>query len=454
MRVEVCLRRATVAYRVLDRCSESASHFQTHCVRRLTGDPSFGGSIVSVLRLSSVLLGDSMRAILTLLLLAFLAPAASLLTQDSTPRWPLFRKHLLDAGANEAAAVADINGDGRLDVVSGENWFEAPKWMKHRFREIPFSNGYIDDFSNHPLDVNGDRYPDVVTCAWFGKQMAWYENPRRHDGEQSNVLWKEHVIESGFNYELMLMADIDGDGKAQEFLPNYGSSPEIAWWERTELSAKGDWVRHGVGKVPEARGLHGVGAGDLNGDGRPDILTPRGWFEGPANPRMASWTFHPDFQLLPPRGQCSPIYVMDVNGDRKNDAVFSAGHHYGVFWLENRGSEWKLHTIDNSWSQAHAMTLADLDRDGRLDIITGKRYLAHDIDPGAYEPLGLYWYRLGPHGEYTKHVFDFGTTTGGGMQVPIVDMDGDGDLDLVAPGKSGLFLFEQVDFPREKRMQF
>ncbi len=384
------------------------------------------------------------------ILLTLLA-ASPLLTDQEGPRWPLFRKHLLDVGANEAAAVTDINKDGRLDIVSGENWYEAPEWRKHRMREIPFSNGYIDDFSNFALDVNADGYPDIVACSWFSKKLSWYENPRRHDGEFHNSLWKEHVIETGFNYELMLLVDVDGDGKAQEILPNYGSSAEIAWWERVEPFSKGEWARRVVGSVPEVKGLHGVGCGDLNGDGRPDILTPRGWFEGPANPRSALWTFHSDFQLLPPRGQCSPILVQDVNGDRRNDLVYGAGHHYGVFWMENANGKWLHHRLDDSWSQAHALTLADLDRDGKLDIVTGKRYLAHDIDPGAYEPLGLYWYRLGAGGSYTKHVLDFGTKTGGGMQIPTLDIDGDGDLDLVAPGKSGLFLFEQVDLQRQRQ---
>jgi hypothetical protein len=363
----------------------------------------------------------------------------------------MFKKHQLDGGANESTAITDVNKDGRLDIVSGENWFEAPDWRKHRFREIPFQNGYIDDFSNFALDVNGDGYPDIVACAWFGKKLSWYENPRRHDGESSSTLWKEHLIETGFNFEMMVMVDIDNDGKAQEILPNYGSSGEIAWWELSEPRASGEWTRRSVGKVPEVRGLHGVGAGDVNGDGRLDILTAHGWFEAPANPRTGAWTFHPDFKLLPPRGQCSPIYVQDVNGDGRNDLVYGAGHSYGVFWLENTGSSWIPHAVDDSWSQAHALTLADLDRDGKLDIITGKRYLAHDIDPGAYEPLGLYWYRLNSNGTYVKHVLDFGTKTGGGMQIPVTDIDGDGDLDLVAPGKSGLFFFEQVDFPRQRQ---
>jgi VCBS repeat protein len=370
--------------------------------------------------------------------------------EDKSHHWPMFRKHLIDEGANESAAVADINQDGRLDIISGENWFEAPKWKKHRMREIPFLEGYIDDLSNFALDVNEDGYPDVIASSWFSKKLCWYENPRRHDGEWANVLWKEHVIEKDFNYELILLVDIDGDGKAQEILPNYGSSAEVAWLERAQPFSKGEWIRHSVGTVPGVKGLHGIGAGDVNGDGRPDIVTPRGWFESPGDPRAGKWIFHGEMSRQAIPWDCSPIYVQDVNGDGKNDLIFASGHNYGIYWLENQGAEWQLHLIDDSWSQAHPLTLVDMDRDGRLDIVTGKRYLAHESDPGAYEPLGLYWYRLSEKGQYTKHVIDFGGKAGGGIQTPIVDIDGDGDLDLVAPGKSGLFLFEQIDFPRQK----
>jgi hypothetical protein len=385
-----------------------------------------------------------------LLILALLAGGLASLTfsraQENSPQWPMFKKLMVDSGANESAAVADLNADGRLDIVSGENWFEAPDWKKHRLREINFQNGYVDNFSDMILDVNNDGFPDVVGCAWFSKQLRWFENPRRFDGELANVLWKEHVIETGFNYELAMQVDVDGDGKAREILPNYGSSNEVVWFE----VVKGEFVRHSVGRVPNVRGLHGTGAGDLSGDGKPDILTAHGWFEAPADPRAGTWTWRENAQPVKATRQCSHIHAQDVNGDGKRDLVFGHGHGFGLFWLENKSGEWPLHTIDDSWSQAHAVTLADLDRDGRLDIITGKRYLAHDIDPGAYEPLGLYWYRLNANATYTKHVIDFGNKTGGGMQLPVVDVDGDGDLDIVAPGKSGLFLFEQVNFQRQK----
>ncbi len=381
-----------------------------------------------------------------LLIISLSAPVTPSTQPKNPPHWPMFRKHLLDTGANESAAVADINQDGRLDIICGENWFEAPEWKKHRMREIPFIQGYIDDLSNFSMDVNDDGYPDVVASSWFSKKMSWFENPKRHDGEMANVLWKEHVIETGFNYEIILVTDIDGDGKAHEILPNYGTSGEIAWFERSQPYSKGEWTRRRVGKVPDVKGVHGIGAGDVNRDGHPDILTPFGWFEAPTNPRTGSWSFHAEYRLVP----TSPICVLDVNGDGKNDLVYGAGHDYGVFWLENKGGgKWQEHLIDDSWSQAHPMVLVDMDHDGKLDVVTGKRYLAHDSDPGAYEPLGLYWYRLGGSGQFVKHLVDYGSNAGAGVQTPVVDIDGDRDLDLVAPGKSGLFLFEQVDFKRQ-----
>ena len=93
---------------------------------------------------------DGLAAVQIEHLSAFKLVAVLLLAADpkSQPHWPMFRKHLINEGANESAAVADVNKDGRLDIIAGENWYEAPDWKKHRMREIPFIEGYIDDLSN------------------------------------------------------------------------------------------------------------------------------------------------------------------------------------------------------------------------------------------------------------------------------------------------------------------
>ena len=413
-----------------------------------------------------------------------------------------FKNHLIDNGASETAAVADVNNDGRLDIISGENWYEAPRvdatqgaWTKHTFRKLDYTSNYYDNFSDLPIDVDGDGYPDLVRVSWFAKKISWWKNPgrvatrARPTGKPAagpprglfvgvtvgvgDEPWQESDIHTGFNIEFAILADIDNDGKADEVVAQENGTPQ-AWYE----VKNGAWLSH---VVSDRSYGHGIGAGDVNGDGRTDILTPRGWLEAPADPRAGSWAFHGDWEAInvplpvpgapaaPTTPSATPrplelgfMHVLDVNGDGRNDVIAGAGHNYGVFWFEQgEAGRWTRRTIDSAWSQAHASTLVDLNGDGRKDLVTGKRFMAHNGgDPGEKEPLGVYWYEsaLTPASaasqpaptasarpvEWIRHVIDYGGRMGAGMQIPVVDIDGDGDLDIVCPGKSGVFLVENL----------
>lgn len=362
---------------------------------------------------------------------------------------PKFKAHRLGHHQAEACGVADFNNDGKLDIVTGEYLYLAPDWTERKIRTIKSDidaegNGYRWDFMDAPLDVDGDGWVDIVSCSWHGKELSWVRNSGDFDSPAKD--WESTIVEEKGPYEFGDMVDVDGDGETDEILPICAA---MEWAEVGTLpNGEQGLIIH---EISSERHVWGGGAGDINGDGRPDLLRPNAWYEAPEDIRKGEWVKH-DISLGAPDGgtdHTPQILVHDINGDGRNDILTSTAHKHGIFWYEQQADgSWKQNTIDSTWTQAHSLTLADLDEDGDLDLVTGKRFRAHNThDPEGTFPPGVYWYEfeMKEKPTWTKHVISFDEGIGSGMNVPVVDIDGDGDLDIVVTGKwGGPVLFENT----------
>jgi len=353
-----------------------------------------------------------------------------------------FRKTIISGERYESAGVFDVNGNGVLDIVSGGYWYEGPDFRKrHPVGTIMTEGEYYDDFSTLPMDITGNGRLDFVTGGWWGNTIRWRENPGDPDAE-----WPEHVIAECGNVETTRAWDVDGDGQL-EIVPNTPPTPLVAYKLITDAQGKGTGKFEAHTIYDQSQG-HGLGFGDVTGNGRGDFILAKGWLEAPEDTFGGEWLFHEDFDL----GSASiPVLVVDVNGNGLNDLIVGQSHAYGLDWWEQRveGGErsWIKHPIDPFHSQYHDLQWVDIDGDGACELVTGKRYRAHNgNDPGAWDDLGLYYFKW--NGEsFSKQVIDYGTpgmASGCGILFAIADLNGNGRLDIVAPGKDGLCLFENM----------
>jgi hypothetical protein len=358
----------------------------------------------------------------------------------------------------EGASFADFDRDGHNDVVSGPYWYRGPAFQEaHEIydpKEFDPAH-YSDNFFAFPYDFDADGWQDVLIIGFPGESASWFENPKA-----ASEGWEKHLVAEHVDNEAPTFGDLTGDGKPELVFHTGG---RLGWAEPNWAKPDEPWAFHALSEdLGLEKFTHGLGFGDIDGDGRADVLLASGWWQQPAS--LAGdppWKRH-EFQFTDQYGGAQ-MYVYDVDGDGLHDVITSlAAHHYGLSWFQQVVKDGEIgfveHTILSStkektldgvqFGEVHAVALIDMDGDGSKDIVTGKRWWSHGAqgDPdGPGSRALLYWFGLQRSAagavSFVPHEID--ADSGVGVQVVAGDVDGDGKPDVVVGNKKGTFVLLQ-----------
>ncbi len=389
---------------------------------------------------------------LCLTLFGFAVSIESIFAQDYVLH-SFERQQLTDTYFSEGANFGDINRDGKLDAIHGPYWWQGPEFKVRReiFAPKPQNrDGYSTNFFTWVYDFTGDGWNDLVSVGLPGSAAVLYVNPGEGKVLEEANHWRTQKVHDGIGNESPQFVNLIGD-KQPELVCNHNGKFGYATFDVKKPSEPWTWhaISEAVGEYPFG---HGLGVGDVNGDGRADVIWKGGWYEQPKSlDGDPLWTFH-KYQFAGPGG--ADMFAYDVDGDGDNDVITSlAAHTFGLAWFEQvkEGDEitFKKHLImgdkaeDNAYgvlfTEPHAVELHDMDGDGLKDIVTGKTYWSHHRQSPMWDAGAVvYWFKL----SRTKDGIDWipylaDGESGIGRQLNIADVDGDKLPEIIAGGMVG-----------------
>ncbi len=322
---------------------------------------------------------------------------------------------------NDVCLLANLAGSGRPDILIGGKygednlvWYESPAWIPHTIGQAYLEAGGV------LLDINGDGRVDLVVGEAHGGgspqpgggvELYWFEQPA--DPRQP---WPRHVIENGFHrYHSQAVGDVDGDGQPEIVIASQEAGI-VAYYDIPANLDVPRWPFECRHIIAEALCTEGLAVGDVNGDGRNEVIAGCGYLAPPAEPN-GRWLY----RLL--ADMHWPVVALgDVNGDGLPELVAAEGESYParVAWFDLRSGE--MHLLAADLFHPHSLALADFSGDGSLDIMVAEMGL------GRWEhPRMIVYYHDG-RGHFEPEILTTNVPT---HMATVGDLNGDGRPDIV-----------------------
>ncbi len=338
-----------------------------------------------------------------------------------------FKKHVVDAefGAR-GADIGDRNAKGVADIIAsaGNHVYWYRDGERHLIAQV---KGPANCIHLRTADIDRDGDVDVIV-ADHRNAIRYYENPGK--GPVKKQPWPHRFVDRQcIGAHAVALGDINGDGRIDIVASGEANATpknSVFWYECPKNPNQNKpWPKRVLGPDQGGGLAHYPAIGDLNMDGKPDVAHAAKfkdggeWYRIWTQPKDAArpWKFK---EIGSGYTQATNVQIGDIDGDGKNDIMATQGHHVGVFWFQ--APDWKPRYIDQSLKQPHTLVLADLDRDGDLDGATC-----------AYESKVLAWFENDGKGSFTQRVISQDQSA---YDLVARDVDGDGDLDLVVAGQN------------------